>query len=189
MLRQLKYYLMCTLTISMACLVTACDDGCEEILRGKKIEKLSIASQYDSEQSDDNTGVEAIHNNNNEDHKSDNDQASQEGDVKQAMVAENEELSESSEPVSLSYSPLEEVNEKNKSRQLLNLTLPRTEWVGDERGMNSKGVLPNVFNPLPAEQKMNLSGRIHWDESEKARELSVEDSIKGAEVELQFYLP
>ena len=91
---------MCTLTISMACLVTACDDGCEEILRGKKIEKLRIASQYDSEQSDDNTGVEAIHNNN-EDHKSDNDQASQEGDVKQAMVAENEELSESSEPVSL----------------------------------------------------------------------------------------
>ena len=28
-----------------------------------------------------------------------------------------------------------------------------------------------------------------WDESEEARQMPIEDTIKGAEVELQFYLP
>ena len=36
---------------------------------------------------------------------------------------------------------------------------------------------------------MNLSGKLYWDESEEARTRPIEETIKGAEVELQFYLP
>jgi len=62
-------------------------------------------------------------------------------------------------------------------------------WENKYDQVSDQGVLPDVFRPIPEDQRLNLSGKILWDESEEARELSVEDSIKGAEVELQFYLP
>lgn len=92
--------------------------------------------------------------------------------------------------VALDYDPLHELEENNNnSRQPLNLTLPSMNWEKTGKRMHDYGVLPDVFQRIQSDPSMNVSGKIHWDESEAARELSVEDTIKGAEVELQFYLP
>jgi hypothetical protein len=84
---------------------------------------------------------------------------------------------------------LKEEENNNKSRQPLNLALPSISWEDSDERVRSQGYLPNVFREIPSESKLNLSGKIHWDESEETRQMSVEDTIKGAEVELQFYLP
>ena len=39
------------------------------------------------------------------------------------------------------------------------------------------------------EERMNVSGRLHWDESEEAESLPITETILGAEVELQLRLP
>ena len=36
---------------------------------------------------------------------------------------------------------------------------------------------------------MNVSGRLHWDESAEAESLPITETILGAEVELQLRLP
>ncbi|TNC91553.1 hypothetical protein [Thalassolituus sp.] len=89
------------------------------------------------------------------------------------------------------YQPLEMLEEykNNNDRQPLNLSLPAMYWDKNPGRVENNGILPDVFQPLTTDPKMNFSGRLHWDESEEARNLSVEDSIKGAEVELQFFLP
>ncbi|MEC8443664.1 MAG: hypothetical protein VXZ05_05630 [Pseudomonadota bacterium] len=102
---------------------------------------------------------------------------------------ESADVTDSGE-VALDYDPLHELEENNNnSRQPLNLTLPSMNWEKTGKRMHDYGVLPDVFQRIQSDPSMNVSGKIHWDESEAARELSVEDTIKGAEVELQFYLP
>ncbi|CUS41919.1 hypothetical protein MGWOODY_Tha2967 [hydrothermal vent metagenome] len=75
-----------------------------------------------------------------------------------------------------------------KEKPPLNLSLPREDWGGGSYRSRSN-VLPDVFARRIPEQVMNLSGKLYWDESEEARTRPIEETIKGAEVELQFYLP
>jgi hypothetical protein len=181
MLNQIERYLKRTLVILFACLLTACDYCCDEILRGKKIEEVSITSQNIVVNTDDNEAVQTL--------KPEGESNTDSSDETSVGANERQSSNDATDDVPLTYSPLDEVIDNNKNRQILNLTLPTMAWETDSNGMSNHGVLPNVFRPLPLEQTVNLSGRIHWDESEEARQLSVEDSIKGAEVELKFFLP
>ena len=181
MLNQIERYLKRTLVILFACLLTACDYCCDEILRGKKIEEVSITSQNIVVNTDDNEAVQTL--------KPEGESNTDSSDETSVGANERQSSNDATDDVPLTYSPLDEVIDNNKNRQILNLTLPTMAWETDSNGMSNHGVLPNVFRPLPHEQTVNLSGRIHWDESEEARKLSVEDSIKGAEVELKFFLP
>ncbi|MEQ3692402.1 MAG: hypothetical protein ACPGGD_08310 [Thalassolituus sp.] len=181
MLNQIERYLKRTLVILFACLLTACDYCCDEILRGKKIEEVSITSQNIVVNTDDNEAVQTL--------KPEGESNTDSSDETSVGANERQSSNDATDDVPLTYSPLDEVIDNNKNRQILNLTLPTMAWETDSNGMSNHGVLPNVFRPLPHEQTVNLSGRIHWDESEEARQLSVEDSIKGAEVELKFFLP
>lgn len=181
MLNQIERYLKRTLVILFACLLTACDYCCDEILRGKKIEEVSITSQNIVVNTDDNEAVQTL--------KPEGESNTDSSDETSVGANERQSSNDATDDVPLTYSPLDEVIDNNKNRQILNLTLPTMAWKTDSNGMSNHGVLPNVFRPLPHEQTVNLSGRIHWDESEEARQLSVEDSIKGAEVELKFFLP
>ena len=181
MLNQIERYLKRTLVILFACLLTACDYCCDEILRGKKIEEVSITSQNIVVNTDDNEAVQTL--------KPEGESNTDSSDETSVGANERQSGNDATDDVPLTYSPLDEVIDNNKNRQILNLTLPTMAWETDSNGMSNHGVLPNVFRPLPHEQTVNLSGRIHWDESEEARQLSVEDSIKGAEVELKFFLP
>lgn len=181
MLNQIERYLKRTLVILFACLLTACDYCCDEILRGKKIEEVSITSQNIVVNTDDNEAVQTL--------KPEGESNTDSRDETSVGANERQSSNDATDDVPLTYSPLDEVIDNNKNRQILNLTLPTMAWETDSNGMSNHGVLPNVFRPLPHEQTVNLSGRIHWDESEEARQLSVEDSIKGAEVELKFFLP
>ena len=63
-------------------------------------------------------------------------------------------------------------------------------WDADDsnKDFNSQR-MPDVFRYKKTESGMNLSGKLHWDEDEEATHMSLEESIKGAEVELQFRLP
>lgn len=181
MLNQIERYLKRTLVILFACLLTACDYCCDEILLGKKIEEVSITSQNIVVNTDDNEAVQTL--------KPEGESNTDSSDETSVGANERQSSNDATDDVPLTYSPLDEVIDNNKNRQILNLTLPTMAWETDSNGMSNHGVLPNVFRPLPHEQTVNLSGRIHWDESEEARQLSVEDSIKGAEVELKFFLP
>ncbi len=181
MLNQIERYLKRTLVILFACLLTACDYCCDEILRGKKIEEVSITSQNIVVNTDNNEAVQT--------RKPEGESNTDSSDETSVGANERQSSNDATDDVPLTYSPLDEVIDNNKNRQILNLTLPTMAWETDSNGMSNHGVLPNVFRPLPHEQTVNLSGRIHWDESEEARQLSVEDSIKGAEVELKFFLP
>lgn len=180
MLSLTTRYFTCTIVIASAFLVSACDDCCDKILRGTKIEKLRVTSQNINANAGNNVTVETSEKERGSNTLSNDDRLS--ADFSTPVVVAIEDIP-------LTYAPLDEVTNNNKSRQVLNLTLPSMAWESDAEHQRNKGVLPNVFRPLPQEQKMNLSGRIHWDESEAARQLSVEDSIKGAEVELKFFLP
>lgn len=169
-IRVIGYFLVTVSTF----LLIACDDCCDEILRGVKIEEVSITSQTTASNTVDNEPVEI--------------ETKDRKDTEEAL-SELSASNEVTEDVPLSYAPFDDVAENNKNRQPLNLQLPSIVWEADNDRMSSNGVLPNVFRPLQLEQKMNFSGRLHWDESEAARELSVEESITGAEVELKFFLP
>lgn len=92
------------------------------------------------------------------------------------------------------YRPLEDVRTMQQpgttQRKPLDLSLPTMNWETDDVGkdFNSQR-MPDVFRYQKTESGMNLSGKLHWDEDEEATRMSLEESIKGAEVELQFRLP
>lgn len=150
----------------MALFCSACREEATHILRGKQptteevSEKMSSSSQKTGQEQD--TTEPAV-----------------ESELINATITDEE-----------MYQPLKGLIDENKNnRQPLNLSLPTMSWENKYDQVSDQGVLPDVFRPIPEDQRLNLSGKILWDESEAARELSVEDSIKGAEVELQFYLP
>lgn len=96
--------------------------------------------------------------------------------------------------VSDHYQPLKDVRSLQTAdapkRQSLDLTLPAMNWDDDSESRDfSSPRMPDVFRYQKAESSMNLSGKLHWDEAEEATRVKLEESIKGAEVELQFRLP
>ena len=88
------------------------------------------------------------------------------------------------------YQPLEDIHQLQNGRRTLDLSLPSMNWDDEQKGdFNNSQSLPDVFRYKKPENGMNLSGKLHWDEDEEATHMSLEESIKGAEVELQFRLP
>ncbi|MDQ4423024.1 MAG: hypothetical protein QF808_03855 [Thalassolituus sp.] len=151
--------------------LVGCDDQTAKILRGEKpVSKLwsemGTASQTETQVEDD-TSVQ-------------NTEASE--------IAETEESSEAEKTFLKTVTKVKEEN-KNKDKRPLNLSLPSMSWESMENNGSSRGVLPDVFREIPQESTLNFSGKLLWDESEEARQMPIEDTIKGAEVELQFYLP
>lgn len=120
---------------------------------------------------------------------------SQKGILGNANIVTNEESEDHEERGSDSPLPSTTAQDSagggrdTKKKQPLNLALPVISWDDSDEQIRLQGYLPNIFRQLPSESKLSFSGKIHWDESEAAREMSVEDTIKGAELELQFYLP
>jgi len=91
------------------------------------------------------------------------------------------------------YEPLESIRvlqqPAGSERRKLDLSLPHMNWDSDGSRDFSSQRMPDVFSyqkPVPG---MNLSGKLHWDEDQEAPPRSLEESITGAEVELQFRLP
>ena len=151
--------------------LAGCDDQTVKILRGEKpVSKLwsemGTASQTETQVEDD-TSVQ-------------NTEASE--------IAETEESSEAEKTFLKTVTKVKEEN-KNKDKRPLNLSLPSMSWESMDNNGSSRGVLPDVFREIPQESTLNFSGKLLWDESEEARQMPIEDTIKGAEVELQFYLP
>jgi len=152
--------------------LSACQQDAERILRGEK--PISTVSEATSEMrtGSQTDGAEAGNN---------------PADNKEPAGTDND-VSEAEKEYLKTVTKVKEQN-NNKNRQPLNLTLPSMSWESNDNAMTELGVLPDVFRDVPADSKLGLSGKILWDESEEARQLPVEDTIKGAEVELQFYLP
>ena len=155
--------------------LAGCDDQTVKILRGEKpVSKLwsemGTASQTETQVQDD-TAVQ-------------NTEASE---IEEG-VAETEESSEAEKTFLKTVTKVKEEN-KNKDKRPLNLSLPSMSWESMDNNGSSRGVLPDVFREIPQESTLNFSGKLLWDESEEARQMPIEDTIKGAEVELQFYLP
>lgn len=155
--------------------LAGCDDQTAKILRGEKpVSKLwsemGTASQTETQVQDD-TSVQ-------------NTEASE---IEEG-VAEAEESSEAEKTFLKTVTKVKEEN-KNKDKRPLNLSLPSMSWESMDNNGSSRGVLPDVFREIPQESTLNFSGKLLWDESEEARQMPIEDTIKGAEVELQFYLP
>lgn len=151
--------------------LVGCDDQTAKILRVEKpVSKLwsemGTASQTEAQVEDD-TSVQ-------------NTEASE--------IAETEESSEAEKTFLKTVTKVKEEN-KNKDKRPLNLSLPSMSWESMGNNGSSRGVLPDVFREIPQESTLNFSGKLLWDESEEARQMPIEDTIKGAEVELQFYLP
>lgn len=76
--------------------------------------------------------------------------------------------------------------EPQKAKKL-DLSLPK-EWDSSEWKKPVEANYPNFFKPGEM-KKFNVSTKFHWDESEEARELPIEKTIEGAELEMQFKLP
>lgn len=155
--------------------LAGCDDQTAKILRGEKpVSKLwsemGTASQTETQVQED-TAVQ-------------NTEASE---IEEG-VAETEESSEAEKTFLKTVTKVKEEN-KNKDKRPLNLSLPSMSWESMDNNGSSRGVLPDVFREIPQESTLNFSGKLLWDESEEARQMPIEDTIKGAEVELQFYLP
>ncbi len=70
----------------------------------------------------------------------------------------------------------------------LNLSLPELEW-DDQSWHSERETYPDFFRHQQKEERMNVSGRLHWDESAEAESLPITETILGAEVELQLRLP
>ncbi len=96
--------------------------------------------------------------------------------------------SDNTPSASVDVTELPILHDYSKEKPPLNLSLPRENW-GDGSYRSRSNVLPDVFARRIPEQGMNLSGKLYWDESEEARTRPIEETIKGAEVKLQFYLP
>lgn len=74
-------------------------------------------------------------------------------------------------------------------RPQLNLNLPDIDW-GATEWQEHGSPYPDFFRSgRGSDSRMNLSGRLHWDESEAAESLPLTETILGAEVELQLRLP
>lgn len=69
----------------------------------------------------------------------------------------------------------------------LNLKLPDIDWEDEVYG--NPETFPNVFGKSRRESVLNWSGRLHIDESEEAKAKPLNETILGAEVELQLKLP
>ena len=165
-------------------LLAGCSDDCQPVLRGFKSTVEAVASKVTGHVAEEPEapGVE--------NQAADSDvPATGQTTADEPVVAEGP--TGSSEDVSMDYRPLETLEEykNNKDRQPLNLSLPAMYWDKNPGEVQNNGILPDVFQPMISDPRMNLSGRLHWDESEEAKHLSVEDTITGAEVELQFRLP
>lgn len=79
-------------------------------------------------------------------------------------------------------------NKEPTSVPALNLSLPELEW-DDQGWAGDAAAYPDFFRQQQREERMSVSGRLHWDESEEAEALPITDTILGAEVELQLRLP
>lgn len=155
--------------------LAGCDDQTAKILRGEKpVSKLwsemGTASQTETQVQDDTTV-----------------QNTEASEIEEG-VAETEESSEAEKTFLKTVTKVKEEN-KNKDKRPLNLSLPSMSWESMDNYGSTRGVLPDVFREIPQESTLNFSGKLLWDESEEARQMPIEDTIKGAEVELQFYLP
>ncbi|WP_221799410.1 hypothetical protein [Oceanobacter mangrovi] len=73
--------------------------------------------------------------------------------------------------------------------QPLNLTLPEMEWQTEQTTTGPRASLPNMFQSKTPESAMGWSGKLYWDESEEAQTKPLNETITGAEVELQIKLP
>jgi len=71
---------------------------------------------------------------------------------------------------------------------ILNLTLPDYEW-DDLQRMEQATLIPDVFTHQSSQTRLNWSGRLHLDESDAAATRPIQDTILGAEVEVQLRLP
>ncbi|PIQ40677.1 MAG: hypothetical protein COW58_04535 [Thalassolituus sp. CG17_big_fil_post_rev_8_21_14_2_50_53_8] len=79
------------------------------------------------------------------------------------------------------------MGEKTKEPVRLNLKLPDMEW--DDYSYGNSDAFPNVFGKQPSESAVHWSGRLHLDESEEAKAKPLNETILGAELELQLKLP
>lgn len=79
-------------------------------------------------------------------------------------------------------------DETEPVRPALNLSLPEMDWDNQEWRSDASSY-PDFFRSGTEEPRLNVSGRLHWDESEEAETLPLTDTILGAEVEFQVRLP
>ena len=69
----------------------------------------------------------------------------------------------------------------------LNLKLPEMEW--DDHSYGNSDAFPNVFGKQPSNSVVHWSGRLHLDDSEEAKTKPLNETILGAELELELKLP
>ncbi len=79
------------------------------------------------------------------------------------------------------------VRENTTEPVRLNLKLPDMDW--DEYSYGNSDALPNVFSKQASESVVHWSGRLHLDSSEEAKAKPLNETILGAELELQLKLP
>lgn len=188
-------------------LLAACDSGGEPILRGKKsdqpelIERISERSSQLIEDIAIATGLtdevvaQPVKGSNNT-HQSVSLKSVSKASVEDIPAVEKYTQSSSkvtsANPSSEKQTPVRNKNTDqyiDEDRLPLDLSLPAMSWNSPKMDRDERKILPNVFKPLPMDKSMNLGGRLHWDESEEAKQRSVEETLQGAEVELKFYLP
>lgn len=80
------------------------------------------------------------------------------------------------------------IAEEPKEKVPLNLALP-TDLKGEDSVHPQDPLLPNVFNTRQDPTRVDLSGKLYWDESEEARAKPLNEAITGGEVELRIRLP
>lgn len=159
-------------------LLAGCMEDGEPILRGKCLTEIFTGSSEHTQNEPitaEDTSAETVN----------SDVNIKETDAIPTVEADAKNSSESV-PVDVKELPI--LRDYSKEKPPLNLSLPKENW-GDGNFRSRSNVLPDVFVRRIPEQGMNLSGKLYWDESEEARTRSIEETIKGAEVELQFYLP
>ena len=164
--------------LSLTCLslfLAACMEDGKPILRGKCLTEIFTGSS-ESTQSEPISAPAEVKN---------SDVNIKETDVIPAAEVPNADDT-SSANVDVSELPI--LHDYTTEKPPLNLSLPRENW-GEGSFRSRSNVLPDVFARRIPEQGANLSGKLYWDESEEARTRPIEETIKGAEVELQFYLP
>lgn len=175
-------------------LLAGCSDDCDPVLRGFKstVEAVTqkVSGQQDSEASAEDTVTGEALPAAPVTEETVADDVSVNIPVREPLADDTAAMA-TTDDVSVKYRPLETLEDykNNKDRQPLNLSLPAMYWDKNPGVVQNNGILPDVFQPMISDPRMNLSGRLHWDESEEAKNLSVEDTITGAEVELQFRLP
>jgi len=155
--------------------LAACMEDGEPILRGKCLTEIFTGSSEPTQGEPISVPDEAV----------ENDVSIKETDVIPVAAGTKGDDAPSAN-VDVSELPI--LHDYAKEKPPLNLSLPREDW-GDGSYRSRSNVLPDVFARRIPEQVMNLSGKLYWDESEEARTRPIEETIKGAEVELQFYLP